>query len=375
MTAAKTRLPSYVYDLSIIGTVGLPASYGGFESLAEQLARRLSVQWRVQVFCSGKKYPAGIPRPAQSDGADLAYVEWDANGWQSMLYDFISLWRSARQSRSLLVLGVSGCLLLPLIRLLWPQTRIITNVDGLEWKRRKWGRLARTILRISEWAAVRFSHAVVADNQGIREHIAGTYDCDSHLIAYGGDQAITSLIDLPSGDTCYERWSYYLMICRIEPENHIKEILQCFASTPQERIVVVGNWASSKYALDLRISFSNAPNIELKDPIYDQARLRLLRQGAKACVHGHSAGGTNPSLVEAMFAGMAVLAFDVDYNRHTTKNQAAYWQHADELLSCLRESTPQVLQQNAAAMARIARTSYTWAGVTAQYASVLSPKN
>ena len=361
------------YDLAIIGTVGLPASYGGFETLAEQLTRRLGSDRRLQVFCTSKRYPTGAPRPAQSDRADLAYVDWDANGWQSVPYDFVSLWRSARQAHALLVLGVSGCLLLPLIRLLWPSTRVVTNVDGLEWKRRKWGRLARMVLRLSEWAAVRFSHAIVSDNQGIREHIARSYGYDSHLIAYGGDHVTAPSSTQPSTDTRFERGSYFLAICRVEPENNIEEVLQGFAAAPDDRIVVVGNWAYSAFSRALRNRFSDTPNIELKDPIYDQSKLHLLRQGAKAYVHGHSAGGTNPSLVEAMFAGMAVLAFDVGYNRHTTENQAIYWQDAVTLAKRLSEFTPQSIQHNASAMARIARERYTWDGVAAQYAAVLFP--
>lgn len=364
-----------LYDLSIIGTVGLPASYGGFETLAEQLTRNLSGQRVIQVFCSGKRYPAGRARPERCYGADLRYVEWDANGWQSIPYDFVSLWRAARQARTLLVLGVSGCLLLPILRVLWPRTRIVTNVDGLEWKRRKWGRVARTVLRISEWCAVRFSHAVVADNQGIREHISRSYGRESHLIAYGGDQASEAADEpnLAPIETRFEPNSYHLSVCRIEPENNIAEILEAFALTPEERLVLVGNWNTSAFAQHVRSKFGELPNLELKDPIYDQARLRHLRRFAKAYIHGHSAGGTNPSLVEAMHAALPVLAFDVDYNRHTTNSQAIYWRDAQSLASCLRGATSRTLSDVATHMAQIAQINYTWSVVTAQYADVLFP--
>lgn len=371
MTATSTRAAQY--DLSIIGTVGLPASYGGFETLAEQLTRSFSGRWHVQVFCTGKRYATGTPRPAQSDGADLVYVEWNANGWQSVPYDFVCLWRGARCASTLLVLGVSGCLLLPVLRLFRPRARIVTNVDGLEWKRHKWGRLARAVLRLSEWSAVRFSHDVVADNQGIREHLQQTYGRDSHLIAYGGDQTSAILTAQLGGDTRFDPGSYYISICRIEPENNVEEILQCFASTPSARVVVVGNWFASVYARELRSRFGSSPNIELKDPIYDQSRLKVLRQGSKACLHGHSAGGTNPSLVEAMFAGTPVLAFDVGYNRYTTDNLAVYWKDAAGLAASLSTMTAQDLHRNAEAMKRIAQERYTWARVTAQYAAVLFP--
>jgi glycosyltransferase involved in cell wall biosynthesis len=366
-----------VYDLSIVGTVGLPAAYGGFETLAEQLAQRISYLRMVQVFCTGKGYPDINARPLRASGADLRYVEWDANGWQSMPYDFVSLWRAARQTRTILVLGVSGCLLLPVVRLLWPRTRIVTNVDGLEWKRQKWGPLARAVLRISEWAAVRFSHAVVADNQGICEHIAATYRRQSHLIAYGGDQAATlaaggaAVHGEPLRDTRFAPDSYFFGVCRIEPENHIAEILEAFSNTPKANLVLVGNWGTSDYAQRLRNQYSHVHNIELKDPIYDQVRLQQLRVSARAYIHGHSAGGTNPSLVEAMHAAMPVLAYKVHYNRYTTHNQAIYWQDSGELAQHLRDVTTETLRRMGGCMAQIAQRHYTWSVVTQQYADIL----
>lgn len=371
-----------VYDLSIIGTVGLPATYGGFETLAEQLTLRLSGQRSIQVFCTGKRHPDKLTRPQTASGATLTYVEWDANGWQSMPYDFVSLWRAARHTKTILVLGVSGCLLLPLVRLLWPQTRIVTNVDGLEWRREKWGGLARVVLRVSEWSAAAFSHAIVADNQSIREHIAKSYQRQSSLIAYGGDQALllkkatNASSDINSlSDIRFEAGTYFFSVCRIEPENQIAEILSAFAQTPGANLVLVGNWNVSDYARRLRKLHHAMPNIELKDPIYEQAHLHELRACAKAYVHGHSAGGTNPSLVEAMHAGLPVIAYDIDYNRHTTHNQAIYWHDALELTERIRHTSESVLCATAVHMSAIARQHYTWSVVTKQYAEILFPEN
>lgn len=362
-----------IYDLSIVGTVGLPASYGGFETLAEQLVCHLSGTHRILVFCSGKRYPPGKARPTKYGGADLDYVNLDANGWQSIPYDAISLWRGARRSRSLLVLGVSGGLMLPVIRLFWPRLHLVTNVDGIEWKREKWGRAARVFLRISEWAAVHFSHEVVADNQGICDHINQHYGRPSHLIAYGGDNASLSQTEQGSEliDTGFEPHSYYFCVCRIEPENNLTAILEAFAQTPSERLVLVGNWNSSIFARDLNHRFSGLPNIDMKDPIYDQARLWRLRTNAKAYVHGHSAGGTNPSLVEAMYANMAVLAFDVIYNRHTTENHAHYWRSTEALATCLNNITDDALQRNAVKMGAVAQKNYTWSAIAKKYQAIV----
>lgn len=359
------------YDLSIIGTVGLPAAYGGFETLAEQITRRLSSRHRIQVFCSGKRYLDTAGRPVTCDGADLQYVEFDANGPQSIAYDAVSLWRSAPRSRTLLVLGVSGALLLPVVRWFWPDARIVTNIDGLEWKRAKWGCVARAILRWSEWSAVRYSHAVISDNQGIRDHVSETYGRDSVLITYGGDQQ-GSEPPPPAFEADPTREAgYFLGICRIEPENNIECILDAFAAMPGQRLVMVGNWSSSEFATGLRRRHAATPNLELLDPIYDLARLNVLRAGAKCYVHGHSAGGTNPSLVEAMHAGMAILAFDVNYNRYTTNHRAAYWHDAADLVRCASALTADELQRIAASMKSLAADLYTWDRVVAEYEAVL----
>lgn len=359
------------FDLAIVGTVGVPGRYGGFETLADQLTQRLHEDLRVLVCCTSTGRT--IPLPANYLGATLRYFRWEANGWQSIPYDFVSLWYAAPRSRAVLVLGVSGCLLLPLIRLRAPRTRIVTNIDGLEWKRRKWGRLARLVLRLSEWSAVRFSDAVVADNPAIQEHVRRSYGRPSRLIYYGGDHMQRSGKAGAAVSLRFERGTYVLGVCRIEPENNVREILLAFQAAPQCRLVMVGNWTISPYAQGLRHDFGALANIELLDPIYEEQRLDDLRRGARAYVHGHSAGGTNPSLVEAMTAGMPVLAFDVDYNRHTTDGQALYWTGPEALTRLIESARPAELAANAAAMTEIAARRYRWATVSRQYRDILFP--
>src|SRR5207253_2980915 len=120
------------YDLSIVGRVGLPAAYGGFETLTDNMVAGLAGRYKSQVFCTAK---GRAVRPASYLGADLRYVRLNANGWQSIPYDVVSLGQAALCSRTVLVLGVSGCVFLPIIRIIAPRTRIVTNIDGLEWKR------------------------------------------------------------------------------------------------------------------------------------------------------------------------------------------------------------------------------------------------
>ncbi len=178
------------FRISIIGTVGVPANYGGFETLAENLVRHHQLSPKsveLTVYCSKHSYEA---QPATFLSARLRYVPLAANGVQSIPYDIWSLFSSVRHGcDAILLLGVSGALALPLIRLI-SSARIVTNIDGIEWRREKWRGLARWFLRLSERMAVRFSHQVVADNGGIADYVTETYGRECAVIAYGGDHAV-----------------------------------------------------------------------------------------------------------------------------------------------------------------------------------------
>jgi glycosyltransferase involved in cell wall biosynthesis len=358
-------------DLAIVGTVGLPARYGGFETLAHELSMRFAAGRSVLVYCTRH---GRTEFPPQQGSVELDYVNWNANGWQSIPYDIVCLWRAVRRrAKTVLVLGVSGGLLIPLLRILAPDTKFVTNVDGVEWKREKWGALARFILKVSERFAVRGSHTIVADNQGIVEHVRHHYGSESVLIAYGGDNETGLLDPLATRDTRFPAGEYCFTVCRIEPENHIHLILQAFSAAPEKHLAIVGNWNISDYARSLREKFSQQANIELLDPIYDQSRLHRLRREASAYIHGHSAGGTNPSLVEAMFSGVPILAFDISYNRYTTEDRAAYWQTPEDLRQLITTLNPRSLEDNGVAMKAVAQRSYTWSHIAKCYASILFP--
>jgi hypothetical protein len=171
-------------NISIIGTAGIPACYGGFETLAENLVKNKVGDIQYTVFCSAKLYKK---QPAEYFGARLKYINLKANGVSGIVYDMVSMFLSLR-SDAMLILGVSGSLFLPFIRLLY-RGKIITNIDGIEWKRDKWNRFARFILHISERMAVKFSDIVIGDNQGILDYIVQEYNKKAVLIEYGADHA------------------------------------------------------------------------------------------------------------------------------------------------------------------------------------------
>ncbi|WP_339760457.1 DUF1972 domain-containing protein [uncultured Hoeflea sp.] len=354
--------------IAIVGTVGVPGRYGGFETLAENLVRQHHSRSRdadLTVYCSAEAYSDRTPAFLT---ATLRYSRFKANGLQSIVYDAVTLFDAARRGHDVaLLLGVSGAVALPFIRL-FSGMRIVTNVDGIEWRRSKWNGPVRQFLRLSEWMAVRFSHQVVADNEGIADHIRRSYGVHSTVIAYGGDHALDRA-GQPAGDCggpAFDK-GYALALCRIEPENHVSMILEAFAATGRP-LVFVGNWNNSAYGRDLRERYAQTEAIHLLDPIYDAGALYRIRANSGLYVHGHSAGGTNPALVEMMHFGLPILAFDCVYNRYTTENQASFFSSAGELA---RIATLPPQPGQGAMLRAIARRRYIWSQIGNEYFELL----
>lgn len=170
--------------IAIVGIVGLPACYGGFESFAEQLVLRLKERFEFTVYCQKSAYSE---RPEKIGNVRLKYLPLNANGIQSILYDMLAIMDSLRYCDTMLILGVGGCPLLGLLRFFGMKKKVVVNVDGIEWKRAKWSGFAKWYLRFSEKCAVKFADEVVGDNKVITDYITDTYGKPCHLIEYGAD--------------------------------------------------------------------------------------------------------------------------------------------------------------------------------------------
>ena len=238
-----------IKKVAIVGTQGVPANYGGFESLVENIIGENcpdGVQYTV--FCSSRDLP---DRRSSYKGATLKYIPLHANGAQSIPYDILSMCRCMRGYDAVLVLGVSGCLFLPVLKA-FGRSRIIVNIDGLEHRRAKWGPVARRVLRMSEAVAVRAAHVVIADNKGIQDYVAQTYARPAALVAYGGDHAMRSISEDFAAATLarygLRKDGYAITVCRIEPENNSDIILEAFSRMPERQLVFIGNWNHSEWA-------------------------------------------------------------------------------------------------------------------------------
>lgn len=347
--------------INIIGTVGVPACYGGFESLVENLLDYTPKDVEYTVFCTSKKYETKLDL---YKGAKLKYLDLNANGKDSIMYDYKSM-KLSHDADIMLILGVSGCIFLPFIRRKY-KGKIITNIDGLEWKRDKWNPLAKWLLHTSEKLAVKYSDIVIGDNKGITDYVKESYNKDAVLIAYGGDH-----VEKITDDSLFEKYTfmrnpYAVTVCRIEPENNIHKILEAFSKLPENQLVMVGNWKNSEYGVLLKENYSRFSNIHLLDPIYESHEINWIRSNANLYIHGHSAGGTNPSLVEAMNLALPILAFDCVYNRATTQNHCLYWKESDDIVNIINNKKDS-FESISKKMKQIGSEEYAWKIIAEQY--------
>jgi len=338
----------------------------------------LTDDYDLTVYCSGKSY-SKKERKSTYKGAKLKYIPLKANGIQSLLYDALSIMHALFYADVLLVLGVAGSWMLPFIKK-FSNKKIIISIDGIEWKREKWNFFAKCYLFWAESIAVKYSHIDISDNESIQDYTAMRYGSLSRIIEYGADHTIQVKPNEKSRrDYPFLKNPYAFKVCRIEPENNVHEVLEAFMKLPKYTMVIVGNWTNSDYGINLKEKYGQCSNIFLLDPIYDQQKLDILRGNALIYIHGHSAGGTNPSLVEAMYLGLPIIAFGVSYNRTTTEDKALYFKSSSDLRVLIESIKIKELKEIGEEMKSIAKRRYTWPFITQKYkelvAEVLVIKN
>jgi glycosyltransferase involved in cell wall biosynthesis len=358
--------------IGIIGTNGLPGKYGGWDQLVNHITRNLRNDFSFIVYTS---YKTADPKLKECNGAKLKIIRFKANGIQSIPFDIVSMLHAVINCDVLFICGTSGCITLPFMRLFGK--KIVLNPDGQEWKRKKWSKPVQWFLKISERFGVHFASTVVADNVKIQEYILEKYNKESSLIEYGGDQVINVDLSIETANKyTISKGNYAFKVCRIEPENNIHVILEAFKEKGNIDLIIIGNWDFSEYGRSLRNEYSRFENLKLLNPIYDQVTLDELRSNCGLYVHGHSVGGTNPSLVEAMNLGLCIAAYNVDYNIETTENSALYFSDEKELLKILYDFENDLIdiEKYKGKMKEIALRRYRWSIITEKYAKVFDKK-
>jgi glycosyltransferase involved in cell wall biosynthesis len=351
--------------VALIGTRGVPAQYGGFETCVEEVGSRLaSAGHEVIVYCR----PSGDGRQPESyRGMRLVHLPIvRKRSLETLAHTGLSvLHRSLRGVDAAVVFNAANSPLLPVLRA--RGIPVATHVDGLEWQRGKWGTTGQRYYRLAESLAVRWSDALIADARGIADYYAREFRADTELIAYGApitkpDNALRiDELDLSPG-------KYHLVVARFEPENHVLEAVQGYVRSRAELpMVVVG---SAPYADQYTAAVRGAADhrVRLLGGVWDQEQLNQLYAHALTYVHGHSVGGTNPSLLRAAGAGAYTLAYDVSFNREVVGEQGEFWRTSSELSGLIErsESDPDRAHLGGEALQReIVR--YNWDDVAAAY--------
>lgn len=352
--------------VAIIGIQGLPANYGGFETMVENIiGENQSSDIAYTVFCS--QTDMGGCELQEYKGAKLEYIHSPSHGIHSLRYYAMSLMKVVQGYDTVLILGLAGGWYLPFFKIR-SKAKVIVNVDGIERKRAKFHRAGKALLYVLERLSVCFADQLISDNEGIRQFLKDAYQKDSVMIAYGGDHVMRHITQEQQKQILKKygvgKDSYAMAVCRIEPENNCHLTLEAFAHTKEE-LVFVGNWDRSEYGRKLKAQYSTLANIHIINPVYDLDTLFALRNNARCYIHGHSVGGTNPSLVEAMFFGKPILAYDVVFNRETMFNKGYYWKNEDELVKLLKQN-----YLGGKEIQQMANEHYTWKKIAAQYEAI-----
>jgi len=364
-------------QLIILGIRGVPASHGGFETFAENLSVYLvELGWDVIVYCqeSLSEYSGifetewnGVRRihiPVKGDGAKATVV-----------FDYLSVKHAISQSGPVLTLGYNTAIFNLLFRLRGKVNLI--NMDGIEWKRDKWKWYERVWLYLNERAGCHVGNHLIADHPEIKSHlISRVSDKKVTMIPYGA-RKVTHADEDSLKKFGLSAAKYAIVIARPEPENSILEIVKAFSRKPRSiKLVVLGGYNESNAYHQLVKSVASS-DVMFLGAVYDHSDLDSLRFYSSFYIHGHTVGGTNPSLIEALGAGQPVLAHDNKFNRWVAGVNSLYFKDENECSERIDKILCDVnilTEMSISSQERFNR-SFTWDGVLEQYKILLSDYN
>jgi len=358
--------------VSIIGTHGVPAKYGGFETLADFICQHLSPDFDITVYCNAHKYPV---REKMYFGAKLKYLKLEANGFKGIFYDLITYCDAIFRADVILYLSPVGSGFMTPLKYITGK-KVIVNHGGLnEWEREKLSGLQKRWAKFNHRIAARFADVNIADNNIYQQSLKANFNAASEVIRYGGDHVKKIAPDDIRFAVKYpfvKNESYAVSVSRAQLDNNIHIVLEAFESFSTFKIVLVSNWSISEYGKNLKEKYKDHPNMILLDAIYDKDELDYIRGNGKIYIHSHSRCGTAPSLVEAMNLGNAILSYDVPTNRETTHNQAYFFSDSESLLNQLNNLKENEIENNKLQMKKLASEEYSWQVIAKQYKELIN---
>ncbi|HEM6089959.1 TPA: DUF1972 domain-containing protein [Streptococcus suis] len=371
----------------IIGSRGLPAQYGGFETFVEQLvSNQVSPTIRYHVACLSD---SSHHQHTEYKGADCFTINPPKLGPARVIaYDMMAisyaldLVKAQQMERPIFyILGNTiGGFIAPFAKKIHSVGgTLFVNPDGLEWKRTKWSKPVQSYLKYAEKAMAKHADLLIADNEGIENYIQEAYPgTHTRFIAYGTDLSPTDYqSDSEAVLNFFGQWNvkekeYYLIIGRFVPENnYLTAIKEFMASDTKRDLVIVANYEGSAYfqKLEEETDFSRDKRIKFVGTVYDTNLLKYLRNQCRAYIHGHEVGGTNPSLLEALAQTNENLVLGVDFNQKVALDGARYWTKEPGNLSQLINRIDQ--EAEAFDMGQRAKNhmknAYTWDKIVREY--------
>lgn len=352
--------------IALVGTRGVPARYGGFETCVEEVGQRLAAMGHeVVVYCRTPK--SEQPGPTHYLGMELVhYSAPRKKSLETLVHSGKSVGHIlTHRVDAAIVFNAANSPWLPVLKA--ARIPVATHVDGLEWQRARWGNLGRKYYRAAESLAVRLSDALIADAEGIQDYYTEEFDVATTLLAYGapildesGSSRISGMGLTPRG--------YHLVVARFLPENHVHVIVEGYTqSNAKLPLIVVGShpyaeeYTAALHAMgDERVKFVGG--------VWDQELLDELYANAFVYWHGHSVGGTNPSLLRAMGAGAATNAFDVRFNREVLGEAGHYFGSAADIPALAEGAEANIGGVNARGAASVVRARhYDWDDIARGY--------
>ena len=366
--------------IALLGSRGIPAKYGGFETFTERVAPALAAEGReVWVSCEG----TARPRPAEYKGVKLFYFPLKPfrRVFYETIYDIYSLLRASLTCDCVIMLGYGAGFFFFIPKLF--RKKIAVNVDGREWTREKYNALEKTALHVNELFALRYADAAIADARGIQAYLEASRARGATFIPYGVDVFASVQWDpsrlraLPGDLDHLEIGEYFLIVARLERDNNISTMIEGFlAARTDKKLVIVGNFSDSSYEGGIQaliVEHRGQDRVTFSGGIYEKDLLTMLRQHCFAYLHGHSAGGTNPSLLEAMIARNLIIAHDNPYNREVCERFALFFNDRVSLRTLIESvvDQPETYDTLRDGAFDRAKNEYAWDRVLREYEALL----
>ncbi len=359
-------------SISILGIRGVPAAHGGFETFAEYLSLYLRDKgWAVTVYCQVEG--GGEPYCDYWEGIRRVNIPVIGDGpYSTIKFDWKSVGACCKDDSSVvLTLGYNTAVFCARLRIAGRVN--VINMDGIEWKRDKWGVIPKLWFWANDWAGCFLGNHLVADHPEIKKHLETRVNGSKITVLPYGAERVEDADCTPLGSYGVCPGRYLTVIARPEPENSIYEIVKAFSRSPRGiSLVVLGTYKSdNEYHKKVRAVASD--EVKFVGAIYDKKIVRSLRRHSLMYVHGHQVGGTNPSLVEALGASNPVVAHDNKFNRWVADDAAVYFGGEDE---CAAIFDTVLSDESALASMRFSsskrfESEFTWEKVLSEYEVLL----